>query len=828
LKPRLETDFAPDSRIGRLWSDVKGHYLKEHCPASPDPEECLASLEKDAHVGYNSMDHGWFRRISHPSKLLASEAVDYVYRFKEYYPYLAKHGFPLPFVVDDEEVKKELFAVVDGIKARLIQDGLKPETPEYQMAMIKGIGEWGKKALAFEKDCGIELPAGKAFKDKCGDDTEKSTILYVLYEYAGLDPHFVKVFGNEPTPLELQRILNDSLDERDSGRICIGIKVNGRDKLFLVDPLENQLDPSYGDIAEYSLLEYVKDGWFNNRLWNFIVNRQYEAMANEAKFAMELSPESFTLHQILFNTLIKLDRPESAKRLVQVIKKKFEKDPLALPYLLYSKLAVGSNDVSNDPIVEQLEEAIKQIGNIEPRAAAQVADRLSYNMLINSHDSDSYGMAARKRMLELAFRVFKIGMEYSERYLSSFAGFFEVCELLGRGQESAGFFKKYSEKRPSSAFGHYLAARASLDLAFSTPRKEMAPLLQEVQAHLDEMCRLADCNSRSFKDQFLAAKSSIFLYSGRSNEAISILEEEYKRAPEAFSRNLYHALLFSYAAVGRFSEAKGFIAEDLKRGGNKMRDFWVKFIYDQLGALEFEGKNTASKSGIIKISGKELLTGIIDVFSSTADLIGEEERYKEQRSVIYLLLAVQALQGGEVKKAENLFASVEEPVSDEAQAALQVLLSSILLQVNAISEAKLKEVVQFTDRAAQMFKGLADKEISFLYLIIARQCMKSGDFKQADKRIRSAFSLGAKDAFDFYFENVAKALVMEAFEDKASRPKVSAAMTALEICIETTPHCPMRILRDIRKGLGGFEGVKDIERIKKLGEKIDRIILEDR
>lgn len=829
---RLELDFAPDSRVGRLWADVQQHYLKEYCPSPSEPKECLGKLQAEAHTGYNSIDFTIRKRIYDPAKLLSGEVAEYAYRFSEHYPYLAKHGFPLPFVMDDfdpttpddEEVQKEVFAAVDGIKAKLVQDGLKPETPEYQMALIKDIYEWGVKTLSFEEDCELEATAVEAFKNKCGLCTETSAIMFAAYQHAGLNPQFVDVLGDEPTPSEFVRELNKPAKERNNGHVCIGIQVPGREGLLLIDVINKKFDPLYNDTFRYSLQEYVQDASLSNRFNDLERAKLYNEGRELAELGMGLSPEDFSWHMNLYNAQAELGNKFEVSRLAEVIGRKFADNPIAIP--LFTICQMGMGDVTNETKIKRMEDAIKILGDSEPRGASRLADMVG-DALANPKEVEGVDRDFKRQTLELAARFYAIGMEYDERYLANFADYTDACNKLGWWKEAADFSEAYSQKMPDSVLGHYTAAISTLKLVNFTLKAEAGPLLEMAERHIDAMCRLTDCHSESNRSLHMELEFALLFFAGRHEEALKLLEDAYLKSPKELSSFLCGHLLIAYIADGRFSDARGLISKSIELRGDEARNFWAQDILSRKIVVPDESEFGSDGKMIpqpgITIDGHKMVLGILEVLGTAAKAIGQSEKFKDKATTVHLYLAFVANYKGEERLARQFFAKAGTPLPQEAKEVLSNTIGDITEQMHkvTIGKKRLKGYAKFVDDTAAMFKGIADKNIAQLYIQLARHFIIAGDGKGAKKMLQSAIELDAGGTFDAYFNDVIQKFAGAAFEDKTNQPKLEAAVTAMALCTETDPPCPAATLRNIDKGLEWFEMYyKDTGRINTLKRKL--------
>ncbi len=149
----LKLGFATDSKVGKLWSDIEADYFKDNnCVTGKEKDECRRRLLEETHTGcVDSVVDVPIRKFV-PDTVQACEVLERAYRFSDHHPLLIKHGFiPPPFSLDDDAVKKEIHGAVDGIRSRLLGEGMEPGSIAYQERLLKELYEWGIRTLDFEQ-----------------------------------------------------------------------------------------------------------------------------------------------------------------------------------------------------------------------------------------------------------------------------------------------------------------------------------------------------------------------------------------------------------------------------------------------------------------------------------------------------------------------------------------------------------------------------------------------------------------------------------------------------------------------------------------------------
>ena len=229
---------------------------------------------------------------------------------------------PIPWVLDDldpmtafdERIRIRVQSAIDQLKGILKNQGIEEGTEEHKEKMAVGLyylailpdtetiqrllssPEYAtlptplKKALLMNEltDLGLvefgdylktnggfrvegdnseEYTALKALKEKQGECTEQSKILFALLRMAGLKPQFVFVkrtglTSNDPDMETYLKSLPVGM-----GHVCIGLEVRGRFRLL--DPAFLSSDPAYTEYFPLSLRQYLSLDYSNRGVaWN--------------------------------------------------------------------------------------------------------------------------------------------------------------------------------------------------------------------------------------------------------------------------------------------------------------------------------------------------------------------------------------------------------------------------------------------------------------------------------------------------------------------------------------------------------------------------------
>ncbi|MFA5812206.1 MAG: hypothetical protein WC956_07765 [bacterium] len=326
----LPTSFAPGSHVPELWEDIKKQWLSEYI-GHP-----LSELEKRVDRGFTNFDLGFLSGIINKfGTIEAQEVLEYAYARENCYHLLAKHGFPVPFAMNDydpttkkdDEIRDKISAEVKNIQTKY--EASKEAAPKgsdkykEQLALLirDGLKHYRKDA---EGDCKTEMPDWKAIATKCGACTEFSAILYFAYRQAGLDPRFMNMTHTDGSITAMSLFFNN--DETASHSL-IGVPLsNGTYYYSDLAILHGGRQDFYSRSLEISPRQFVE-----GHLADLARKNTPVAALSAAKKLIDVAPEGVSnwVYYIEAKRVAHELPPQEFERIIAGMRSQFGNSPLA-------------------------------------------------------------------------------------------------------------------------------------------------------------------------------------------------------------------------------------------------------------------------------------------------------------------------------------------------------------------------------------------------------------------------------------------------------------------------------------------------------------------
>lgn len=183
------TNFYPGSDVGRMWSDLLAQ--------AKNMGRDIDALEQEVDCGFEAglPVFGPPSRQNIKGTIEAEEVLEYAYSHSEFILLPQRYGFPAPAEMYDQDPNTEPArrAVADIVSRRQGElanvPGLDKFSDRYRRELARRIyDDMLVLTSKWESPCEKAEPAWKAFNDKCGVCSERSSILYYAYQLAGLKP----------------------------------------------------------------------------------------------------------------------------------------------------------------------------------------------------------------------------------------------------------------------------------------------------------------------------------------------------------------------------------------------------------------------------------------------------------------------------------------------------------------------------------------------------------------------------------------------------------------------------------------------------------------
>lgn len=287
----IPTNFTPDSRVGKLWEDIKNHHADE-------TDRKLVRLERSVNHGFIAEPFTSNQFINDTTLIEAQEVFEHAYSHWACRKFLAKHGFPVHFAMDDFNPKlwtddQIRFQTSHGIrdvsrKFKNAHPAWSAGSKEFCGGLAKKLDEWAASAFRFNSHCESEYPDWMAVFEKCGKCTEKTDIAHYVYETAGLRPEFLIINGQRPARNWIEAAENNN---PISGHVLIEIPhCSGRD--IQIDWDGKLFDANLPGAMEVSPRNYELSV-INNAAAYYSINGQVGKLLETIDLARTIAPENF-------------------------------------------------------------------------------------------------------------------------------------------------------------------------------------------------------------------------------------------------------------------------------------------------------------------------------------------------------------------------------------------------------------------------------------------------------------------------------------------------------------------------------------------------------
>lgn len=556
----MKTSFPRQSPVGGLYEDIKHHVLSKGLS--------IKKLEKEIDIGYVEDSFYVPYPVNDSGAISAGEVFEYVYRFKEYYSYLHKHGFPVPFVLDDfdpkttedEIAREEIAKVIADIKQQLAQDkNLAPDSDDYKIELARKIHGWGiQKTSGFSSSRLRELTAWEAYIQQKGECTEKNAILFYAYKEAGLNPSFFQADSFLPT-LKYFFSMNDET-YRD-GHVFIGFPVQDGQRWIYADLAgSKEFDPSFPEPVPLTPRQFVQSAYLYNRISIAVRKADFNDGKEAIAVCKTVAPYSFSCFysEMLFTSSPSFHAVQPFEFVRGVLDKNKAllsnypelKQMMALKVEGMEAQGVGDFERWIATVSARIE-TLKKVATSYPRVAAHEFFGL-YENLIASARQTAENVSHKSYYLEIIQKaktcVFE-SISADQNYLASFWSLKKLLEMEPLlYPEIFGFLHDIALKNPKHAVAHYWAATAGFNAiqgkSFSLTEKDIEKIASHVAA-LEALEPEHEATADTALD--------FYLYQGKVQNFIDFYNAYRKRTGKVLL-NYIPALFLAYLSVNQSSE----------------------------------------------------------------------------------------------------------------------------------------------------------------------------------------------------------------------------------------------------------------------------------
>lgn len=502
-----KTDFSPNTPVGAVYAAVL-----EACEADGKTRQ---ACESDIHQGYVDNVTLIPLRTFVPDTITAGEVLEHAYRFDRFWPVLQKNGFPVPMGVQRPTGggTNELESTLDRVAATATKaaesQGLKPHTDAYVEAVARILYDWGVQHLDFSNDCPDEATNLEAWQQQCGFCSERTYIMYRVFQLAGLGPSVLHVFHAAPTLDKMVSYERMPFDQLWQEHVCLGIpRLDGT--LLHVDVTARRFDAQYRHVVALTPRQAVAEVYFQNQL-SSVVNRP----TKEAHRIRQLTDATLAIapHDFQAGSLACMNSSQDLDHQTPACTGFAQRFATYSPHAVYAawiqilKGFGGGNSAAFQGAVEHLGNTLQAVATQSPKAAAWLAFGCGRALREMSRQIRAKGTAAAgsvstlNRLLQIvdrfAVHLFGLGLTWYPEFPAPYI-------VLGRlMMDSVGpaevlpWLEQVATAHPAFAIAQYSAAPATMNASIGKTVEEARPLLSQYRARVDALKKIEPNHHRT-------------------------------------------------------------------------------------------------------------------------------------------------------------------------------------------------------------------------------------------------------------------------------------------------------------------------------------------
>lgn len=786
----METTFPIDSRSGRLWEDVKKHAIAKGISAE--------KLEQWVDRDYVEDPFYVPARIHDPKKISAGEVLEFAYRFWEYYPYLHKHGFPVPFVMDDfdpateadKKFREEIAGAIRKFKQETEDVYSKVDSDDYRLALAGKIFEWVRQIVKeWDGNRLREHPLWVAYQKKEGECTEKSSLLFYAYQKAGLAPSFFQISSLPPT------LKNHALKDEDSmrdGHVFVGIPLRGAKKWFYVDASLGLFDAPYSKPVMLTPRQFVYGGFLHNQYGDAWSAHDIHESKKAFEECLAVAPLSYLCFEMGYNVYLFGRGLEGAVHYLNEQKPllQFYPDIKEWPHLAL-EFSRGGNQKDFVRGMDNRMRFIEKLSSRHPYFAALKSFGIYKDCveMINKLKSlDEEDDAVYRLLIDYAKQNLIRAVTYNPYWLHPFSELRELVKLeTACIPEVFNLLHEIGRKYPDHALAHYFAVQFGVEL----PKEDVAKL----ELHIQKLKELEP-------DHPGATQILLFhlLSAQKLEEAVHYFEERKEHHSGLTAWDVVLGIAFAYRELGQGEEGlkvfrkicnawplegKSTLIEGLKkytdpqnllegakRGENRPESRNREIMAFEKKLIDFVSKMPEARETVPALWANFLLSAI---------LLGETEGVQSVKEKLGENLAGREVRESFMASLDGFFSRLEN--MDEKLSAERIKkLEKLFLRFRTVlSEAKI-------------FMALGLVEAARLYLAINKQREAKEVFRRAYEMDNGILSE------EIYANRVVRPLFSLCTEKSSSRGLLVSCLGSLELAIPYRERLSEPVLQIIKTG----------------------------
>ena len=748
-----ETTFDPGSKTGALWSEMLSHYATEGISQE--------QFETKVNVGYLGDPFGLRKFSNLTDKIEGPEVLEWCYGHTDCYPLLAKHGFPIPFAMNDydpaewtdDQKRFETDQSLDGLE-------IKKEQPVLQQA--EKIYTWSLSFMKFSGDCPVESPDWQALVANCGWCTESSSAMYYAYQHAGLAPQFY--FESDLQPSMEWQDRYEHIGGNFMDHVLVGIP--DKDKTIFVDRTNEEFNGSHKFAVPISPRAFAAAS-IENRAINFIGMSQEQQAASDMKVYMEIVPDDPLAY---FDKTSSLDNstPEEKDRLMQEAAQLYPGHPavplLTLIYKMGAQEGYNQLKQNSSPFRQKMSEVEKTSPAIATKISLLLASGLMKMLKKNEETlkkirqlGDNAKSAAKEfeEFLCLDFNEFARAIKTDPNAVKGYLGMMALLDTYHDlipviGSHALGISEILLDDYPDHAPLHYLAgAAAGYAAQHPANDKERGQYLEKAQHHFQKVVELEPKNLSGY---MALAEIDLLLqnYDAMFTALRSLAEIQKKNFPPRY----YQLLFAAYFKSGDEDKMKEALEKMIKERPSDGVDLLLGFLKENF-QLGFFGK-VPSLEALQQQTKKSPLKKSVGV---VADFLKPYPSAQTDLEIVYAKIALyDALaEGSESWQAD--YARLKEPRSNATMKSFEEGLEAFQKWLQ--STAQNEEVLDWIDGAVEAIQQslVPNMENLFLgiYVAMVQYYIALHQPEKADRILKKMMQMDSTKTVMIYVQRVVQA-----------------------------------------------------------------------
>jgi tetratricopeptide (TPR) repeat protein len=824
-----ELKFGNNAKIRSIWQHIVEDTIRNG--------GSLEALEKEVDNGYVSGTFpGALRRFNKKYVIEAPEVLEYAYSKTRYYRVLAKHGYPVPFAMDDfddktktdEKWRKNISAKVDETKKKIFQEGrFKEDTDDYKRELGRRIFQFLRQIYKPNNDCPVQATDWEAMENNCGLCTEKSAIIYFAFNYAGLSPSFLVANTFPPKFDWISRYATTSTP--GSLHSMVGVPLsNGR--MIYADFTKNYFDETK-PFAEVVTPRQFAIQYLENKIKNLEKKsgHRYRALS---ELQSELDPDDPRLLVVsIMQKIDKMNPSEFAAALKQVVER-YGRSQQMNYYLATLQIVYAVHHGASPEDIERLHgnfmRTLEELSKVNPQLGSLegfiVAEGLYHGLneriqnAVSEREKEDIARSSDAIKMSI-FLLLKRIVTLNPRFAVAIGLMDRLARDVLTVEKRIGVYEELLKLDPEN--GHIHNRLADLYVVYAEELLSEGLLTPKLR---HDLFSLGLKHARYVADKSDPDQADARYMLIRYALITVDIERAYTEAKKAYAlikpnkmleNETLRVMLLSAVLNGDDKFVKDLIAVFQKRVEN-----WVNYVANMLISEDIP----VLYFGNVFLLDEKRSTKSITVLEKLVSEITDRLNDRSMSDRIWALYAaiMMICSRGDKTIADRFKRKIVSPDSLTLNSDMKKVLQKINdgLKGLIIGRDKLPKLLQ-TATYLEDLLGKDKKEAIPTYIVTARHAIEKGDMNLAKDALNRMLYINAKLGSENYFEDVCKPLngaFVSSSRDKTKLRDMSLAFAALDLLWVEHKRIPQDIVKNLIQNYelaaSEFQKVGDASKVK--------------